>query len=106
MSFPQGNIKITNQKSVRSILEAEAGILDCMARFFGTEGGVVDMIQCAHTVTEKVELLNAILPAYSNKENSIAKVMRASAENLAADENINPAYIDCPPLCKSSCYCK
>lgn len=105
MAFPPVPATLTDQESVQAILEAESGIIDCMALFFGDAGGVVDIIQAAATVSEKIELFNAILPAYANKENSIARVMGAAAEKLAADKNINPAYIECPPSSGTTCGC-
>ncbi|MGL4656015.1 MAG: hypothetical protein ACRCWM_09030 [Sarcina sp.] len=86
-----------DEAAVQAILDAEAGILDCMAEYFCSPNGVVGIINSAGTVPEKLILLNSILGAYANKENSIACVLQASARKIAADSNVLP--------CKLSCNC-
>ncbi|MGL4912261.1 MAG: hypothetical protein ACRC3Y_07490 [Romboutsia sp.] len=102
MAYPQVATTIPDTTSINSILQSEAGILDCMAQFFsGTtisgnfEEGVVDMIKNETDLANRVALLNTILPAYSNKECAIAEVLCASARKLAADNNINPCSLKC-----------
>lgn len=105
MSFPASPANLTNQESIQAILEAEAGIIDCMAEFWGAAGGVVSMIQAETDLAKQLELFNTILPSYANKENSIARVIEGAAKNLAADKNINPEQINCPPCESKGCCC-
>ncbi|MGL5693809.1 MAG: hypothetical protein ACRCXA_07015 [Peptostreptococcaceae bacterium] len=102
MSYPQGTTTISDTTSINSILQSEAGILDCMAQFFsgttisGTfQPGIVGMINGETNLANRVALLNTILPAYSNKECAVASVLCASARKLAADNNINPCALKC-----------
>ncbi|MGG5460531.1 hypothetical protein [Clostridium sp. B9] len=100
MAFPPVPANLSDQESIQAILEAESGIIDCMAAFFCGPGGVVELVKGGADIAEKIELFSAILPAYANKENSIANVMVGAAEKLAADKNIDPALVTCPAACK------
>lgn len=105
MAFYPTSAQYLDKDSIKAILEAEAeaGIADCMAAFFGSPNGVASMMSSADIAT-RADLFNTIMCAYSNKENSIACVLKASAKKLAADKNILPAYIDNPPSdCKCNC---
>ncbi|MEG0563171.1 hypothetical protein [Anaerorhabdus sp.] len=90
MAYPQLPVATTDQQAITSILSSESGILDCMAAYFGLPNGVVALISAQTTLEKQLELFNSILPAYSNKENSIAKVIEGAAKKLAADKNMNP----------------
>lgn len=92
------NNQFPDELAVQAIIDAEAGILDCMAQYFCSTGGVIDIVKAGTDFSEKLVLLNSVLGAYANKENSIACVLQASAKKLAADNNILP--------CKLSCDCK
>lgn len=82
--------------SIQAIVEAESGILDCMADFFCSPGGAVDMIRSFGTLDEKIYWFGSILDSYSAKENSIAQVLEGAAKKLAADKEIFSCNIfDC-----------
>lgn len=102
MAYPAATPTLTDAQSVQSILESESGILDCMAEYFcsTSPNSVVSLIQATTTIPDKLNLLNAILPAYSNKENSIAKVLQGAAAKMAADSGVSPCDYNCP-TCKS-----
>lgn len=96
MAYPVVPTTISDSTSVQAIIEAEAGILDCMAKYFGdATNGVVALIQAETTIAGKLDLLNSILPAYSSKEASAAALITAAAKKYAADKNINPCSINC-----------
>lgn len=90
MAFSPVATETSDKTSVQSILESEAGILSGMAEFFCSTNGVVDKIQNTPDVKDKLIILDSILPAYTNKENSVAEVLHAAAKKLTADNNVLP----------------
>lgn len=86
---------LSDEVAIQSIIESEAKILKCMAKYFCFDNGVMSTLDAAETPSEKLELLKPILAAYTDKENSIACVLQAAAKKLAVDKNILPCELTC-----------
>lgn len=95
MTCSPTSAKYTDKDSIKAIVEAESNIIDCMAAFFSSTNGAIDLLGSVDSLEERSQLFNQLLSSYADKENSVAYVIKASAKKLSADKGIHHNKIDC-----------
>ena len=77
---------LTQSELLDSLIEAEAGVAQCMADFFCN--AIIPKIKEIEDIKDQVELLKIILCAYACKEKEMAAVINAIANKTFTDKGL------------------
>lgn len=105
MAFPVTQATLTELESIDALAEAEAGLLQCMAKLLcpdsttptdGLLGAIASLDRNEPGIIEKrASLVKEVLCTYACKEFSIADVINSLACKLAVDKGLITTKCDC-----------
>lgn len=86
MSFPTTAPTLTQEQSFNAIVEAEAGIVQCLQQLLCET--LLPAIAAITDSNRQAALIRAILCAYSEKEEAMGTLISALADKILADKGL------------------